>query len=192
MKQFMSILFFALLLVFSAAAQTSVYVGGGPSAYATTTPHFAGNLNFGICTASAATCELTSFQARGASADALVYSILTGVHQRVATVTGSKFIVKLGSLAQAGTSTTNISTSGAAGLGGSILVSPASHPNWSLAFVMRGVYAANTSGWEPVGTISLGYTFQNATVSNSRATRSGLHWEPWVHRLARVFRPEGK
>jgi hypothetical protein len=182
MKQLVSILIYALMLASSATAQTSVY--------AASSPHLAGNFTFGICTNGAGTCEITSVQARGVTANTMVYSILTGVHERVATVSTPNLIVKLGTLAQAGTSTTLSSTTGAGGLGGSVIASPASHPNWSLAFVMRGVYAANTAGWEPVATLSLGYTFQNATVSTPRAARAGLHWEPWVHRFVHVFRPE--
>jgi len=155
-----------LLLVASmpAAAQTSFYVGGGPSFYSATSPHLAGNLTVGLCTASTATCSLTSVEARGSSSTPgeLVYATQTGIKQRLATVQGSMANAELFTVAQAGASVTASATSGIAGLGGGVLFRPSKHPNWSIAFIMRAVYAPANPGWQPWGGVHLGYVFRTA------------------------------
>ncbi|MEN6532230.1 MAG: hypothetical protein ABFD60_13120 [Bryobacteraceae bacterium] len=151
-----------MLLALCAWGQTAIYVGGGPSIYSQTSPRGAGNLTVGICTQEGGTCSLTTFEARGSAGDlaSLVYSTQTGMLQRIASVAAKPGRFDLFSLAQAGASVTGSAVGFAGGAGGGLSFHPSGAPNWSVSIAMRAVYSPVNPGWQPWGSIHVGYTFR--------------------------------
>ena len=151
----------ALLLATGAFAQTAIYVGAGPSLY-TTAPYGAGNLAIGICNATATTCSLTGFEARGSVKDPthLVYSTSTGVRQVVATAASSAAKVDLFVLGQGGAAVTGSGVGLSATLGGGLTLHPARAPNWGFTIAAREIYSPVNPGWQPWFHAQVGYTFR--------------------------------
>lgn len=167
MKPILTLAALWLLCLCIAYGQPAIYIGGGPSIYSQTSPHTAGNLTVGVCTASTATCSLTSIEARGSTSNLaeLVYSPQTGLKQRIATVNTSSIGAELFALCQAGASVTQSATAGIVGMGGGVLFRPTRYPNWSTAITVRAVYSPNNPGWQPWVGVHLGYTFRNAEIT---------------------------
>ncbi|HZT29228.1 MAG TPA: hypothetical protein VFA33_05060 [Bryobacteraceae bacterium] len=150
-----------LLVATGAFGQTAIYVGAGPSLY-TTSPFGAANLAIGICNASANTCSLTGFEARGSVKDPknLVYSTSTGVRQVVATASSPAIKVDLFVLGQGGAAVTGSAVGLAATLGGGLTFHPARAPNWGFTLAAREIYSPVNPGWQPWFHAQIGYTFQ--------------------------------
>ncbi len=161
MKTILTLVITALLAVSIAAAQTSIYIGGGSSLYGDA-PHGAGNLTIGICDGAGKTCSLTSFEARGSvrTPNDLVYSASTGILRFVASADSPKVHARLFVLGQGGANVTESAVGLAGTLGGGIAFSPKSAPNWSVTFAGRGVYSPVNPGWRPWVGLQLGYTFR--------------------------------
>ncbi len=158
------------LLAWAAMAQ-GVYVGGGPSAYASTTPHLAGDFMVGVCTATEATCSLTNVEGRSslASPNTINYAVESGVKQRLALVVNESFSAELFSLAMAGGDIGGTATAGVFSGGGGVAFRAAKYPNWSLIFAVRAAYSPINPGWQPWGNIQAGYTFHSAATSTIKA-----------------------
>jgi len=162
-----------ILLIFvlagSALAQ-SIYVGVGPSAYANTAPHFAGNLTFGLCTANEATCSLSNVEALGSFRvpSSLNWSVETGLKRRLFLFQPSTFTVELYSLAMGGGAISPMSSGGVFSAGGGVLLRTDKFPSWSLAIAVRAAYSPVNPGWQPWGGMQLGYTFRSIIPLTSR------------------------
>lgn len=144
-----------------ASAQTSIYIGGGPSVYADA-PYAAGNLTIGICTNDVKTCSLTSFEARGSvrKPQELVYSASTGILRVVAEASAPAITARLFVLGQGGANVTTDAVGLAGTLGGGIAFSPQRAPNWSITFAGREVYSPVNPGWRPWAGFQIGYVFR--------------------------------
>lgn len=151
-----------LLPSFSLRSQTPIYIGFGPSVYSQTEPRTAVNLTIGPCTSDAKTCWLTSFEARGSARDlaSLVYSTHTGIRQVLASAGNASLKANLFTIGQVGAAVTGSATGGMLGLGGGVSFHFARWPNWSISPVMRAVYSPVNPGWQPWGSIHIGYTFR--------------------------------
>ena len=160
----------ALVLACNAWAQ-GVYVGGGPSAYASTTPRFAENLMVGICTATEATCSLTNVEGRGdiRNPTAIMYSVESGIKQRMALVTNNAFSAELFSLVMGGGNIASSSAGGVFSGGGGITFRPNKFPNWSLTVAVRAAYSPVNPGWQPWANVQVGYTFHSAISTTLKA-----------------------
>ncbi len=156
----MKLLLLTLMLSFSLLAQ-AVYVGGGPSAYATTLPNWAANLIFGVCTRDASTCNYTNWEGRGSAKQlsSVMYSVQTGVYQRIASTKGAWGGVDMFGIGLVGGSVSGTAASGALGLGGGLSYHPTKGPNWSFSAVLKTTYAPVNPGWQPVAYALIGYTF---------------------------------
>jgi hypothetical protein len=162
MKLSLRIALSTCVLAFAAAAQTSIYIGGGPS-YHSEAPRAAFNLTTGICSADTGRCALINYSARAAVRDlkTVVYSTSFGLRQVLARAESPKLLVDLFALGDAGAAVSPEAVGFAGAGGGGLTFHPKSAPNWGISFAAQASYAAaGNGGWKPNLFAQVGYTFR--------------------------------
>lgn len=164
MKHTYRILLLLCLLAFAgtAAAQTSIYIGAGPSLQSDL-PRGAMNVTVGLCNHTGGTCALVNYAARGTIDDfkqnTMVYTTSAGVRQVIATAQSGQSSVDLFLLGNAGAALAATATGFSGAAGGGLTFHPGRAPNWSLSFAAQSEYSPVNPGWRPNLFIQAGYTF---------------------------------
>jgi hypothetical protein len=152
--------FLLLVCAFATHAQTSIYVGGGPSAGLSGA---AFNITTGICDATSTNCALINYAASGSVRDlkSITYTTTASARRVLATVAAGKGAVDLFGLFSAGAAVNGSGPSFTGAGGGGLTFHPGSAPNWGFTVAAQGAYDSQNKA-HPDVYFQAGYTFRQA------------------------------